>query len=263
MMISLPPLVPMERRPDQVLRISHGGRMDPSDQVGEMSYLPENLSRLRELGSHLVEIDIHETRDRHLVVHHGRKVSVAGKKVAISDINISDAVHLDAINQLQLFEAVLTNIADSGLGLYADVKSLSKESVISLTSTIRVASMADRTILASKVPSSVKAFAQQAPDIPRAILFSSHETNPIGLAREARADFVHPCWESEPRPDGLLTSELLISLRTKNVGVICWHEERPAVLRSLIELGVDGICSDKPHLLTKLAKNARMAFERS
>jgi glycerophosphoryl diester phosphodiesterase len=37
------------------------------------------------------------------------------------------------------------------------------------------------------------------------------------------------------------------------VGVVCWHEERPEVIAELLALGVDGICTDEPALLTRLA----------
>ncbi len=39
------------------------------------------------------------------------------------------------------------------------------------------------------------------------------------------------------------------SVREAELGIICWHEERPSEIAALQALGVDGICSDRPELL--------------
>jgi glycerophosphoryl diester phosphodiesterase len=73
--------------------------------------------------------------------------------------------------------------------------------------------------------------------------------NPLLLARALQADYVHPCWEHEPEPHRLLTADWLAQVRAAGLGVICWHEERPAEIAALKALGVTGICSDNPELL--------------
>ncbi len=39
--------------------------------------------------------------------------------------------------------------------------------------------------------------------------------------------------------------------RAAGLGIVCWHEERPKVIRALRQLGVDAICSDLPELFTQ------------
>jgi putative hydrolase of the HAD superfamily len=41
----------------------------------------------------------------------------------------------------------------------------------------------------------------------------------------------------------------LAQVRNANLGVVCWHEERPEVIDGLCQVGVDAICSDQPELL--------------
>jgi glycerophosphoryl diester phosphodiesterase len=109
--------------------------------------------------------------------------------------------------------------------------------------------MTARTILASADPQTVAAFSRISDTIPRAVLFHGLAEDPVRLARQARADFIHPCWEAEEHPDRLLSPAWLDTVRAQGLGVVTWHEERPDVLVALRALGVDGICTDAPGLL--------------
>ena len=67
------------------------------------------------------------------------------------------------------------------------------------------------------------------------------------------ADCVHPCWEhASPTPHKLLSPALIAGIRQRGLGIILWHEERPAGLRGLVRLDVDGICTDMPDLLSRI-----------
>jgi glycerophosphoryl diester phosphodiesterase len=71
----------------------------------------------------------------------------------------------------------------------------------------------------------------------------------VSLARACGASFVCPGWESDPHPSALLTPDWLCAVRAAGLRVISWHEERPVEIAALKQLGVDGICSDRPELL--------------
>jgi len=88
-----------------------------------------------------------------------------------------------------------------------------------------------------------------APELLTSVLFSSTHVDPVQLAQAAQANFVHPCWERYERPNSLLTPEWVARVRQADLGIICWHEERPEEIAALRRLGVDGICSDAPELL--------------
>jgi glycerophosphoryl diester phosphodiesterase len=82
-------------------------------------------------------------------------------------------------------------------------------------------------------------------------LFSSVHVDPVALASAVKADYVHPCWERFESPSSLLTPEWIERVRDAGLGIVCWHEERPAEIAALNALGVDGICSDQPELLVR------------
>jgi glycerophosphoryl diester phosphodiesterase len=70
-------------------------------------------------------------------------------------------------------------------------------------------------------------------------------------------DYVHPCWErASPTLHKLLTSEMIAGIRRRGLGIIVWHEERPAELRELVRLDVDGICTNTPDLLAGVLARA-------
>ena len=67
------------------------------------------------------------------------------------------------------------------------------------------------------------------------------------------ADYVHPCWEDESAtPPNLLTPALIAGIRRQGMGIVVWNEDRPAELRELIKLNVDGICTDAPDVLAEI-----------
>jgi glycerophosphoryl diester phosphodiesterase len=159
-------------------------------------------------------------------------------------------------NEVPTVAAVIQAARDSGLGLYADIKSLTIRSAERLVSLLEQEGMAGRTILASVRSDIVVRCAEVAPDIPRSVLFASTLEEPVQLATSVGAHYVHPCWERLARPDHLLAEGWLNRVRANGLGVICWHEERPEVIRGLLELGVDGICTDRPSRLAEMAQEA-------
>ncbi len=87
------------------------------------------------------------------------------------------------------------------------------------------------------------------PRLRTSVLFSSTDLDPVQLARVIGATYVPPCWERFERPSELLTREWVDRVPGAGLGIIAWHEERPAEIAALRQLGLDGICSDAPELL--------------
>lgn len=201
-----------------------------------------------------MEFDIHVTGDDQLVVCHDPTVTTNGRKTWLADHALVD--HQDALSRsgVPTVQEVISAARDAGLGLYVDVKSLTRRAAQHLVDMLHAEEMADSAILASPRSDLVALCGEIAPNVPRAVLFPSTLEEPVQLATAVSAHFVHPCWEAQPRPDQLLVGAMLERIRANNLGIICWHEERPEVLESLCELGVDGICTDTPGLLTEITQ---------
>lgn len=245
---ALPSLAPLPRRgPADVLRIAHRG-------AGAVErYGSDDLVQVAAQGAHLVEFDLHVTGDDHLVARHDPVVEVGGAPVWLADSRLADVRPSLQRDGVPTVGDVVCAAKQAGLGLYADIKSLTVGAAERLISLLDSEGMADRTILASGRSDIVARCAEVAPDIPRAVLFASTLEEPVQLARAIHAQYVHPCWERLPRPNEFMAGPWLERVRAHGLGVICWHEERPAVVQGLYELGVDGICTDEPELLVQIA----------
>jgi glycerophosphoryl diester phosphodiesterase len=237
------------RRRSQILRIAHRGGHNGSE-----GYSPANLQHVAALGATMVEFDLHVTGDHRFVVTHDPRVrSRSGQDLWLVEHSLPELIDLTGASNLLPVEAVLQAARDASLGIYVDLKTMTRTAMDYLVHAIDDLHLADSTILASVRSDIVRDCSLWAPTIPRAVLFASTLEEPVQLAASSAADFVHPCWEVQPRPDALLAGDWIERVRGHGRGVICWHEERADVLERLCDLGVDGICTDDPALLTAVA----------
>jgi glycerophosphoryl diester phosphodiesterase len=249
----LPALRPAnDRLPAEILRIAHRGA------GGAERYGASDLKEVAAQGAHLVEFDLHVTKDDHLVARHNPRINMDGRTVWLADQRLTE-VH-DALERdgSPTVASIVRAAREARLGLYADIKTLTRRSAERLADLLETEAMATHTILASVRSDIILCCTQVAPHIPSAVLFSSTLEEPVQLAKSIGAQFVHPCWESQPAPDQLLEGPWIERVRANDLGVICWHEERPELLRRLCDIGVDGICTDDPGLLTQVALSRKL-----
>lgn len=234
-------------RQQTVLTIAHRGAS---------ARAPENtLQAIRlaaEMGADMVEMDVHLTADGVPVVIHDadleRTTSGSG---CVEEMTLEEVQSLDAGNGQRvptLYEA-LSLCRELGIGAYVELKAPGTPVAVALA--VRQTHMTFYTIFGSFDPKLVREVKRVLPHAYTSVLFHDVEVDPVLLARQAQADYVHPCWENAaPRPDFILTPTWVERVHAQGLGVITWHEERPAVVRALCALGVDGICSDQPDIVT-------------
>lgn len=239
---------PHERR---VLRIAHRGA---SAYARENS--PESLRAAAELGADMVEIDIHTSADDIPIVTHDSSL----KRLYGIDGNISDydweslRALTAAKGSIMDFDEALALCKALGLGLYLDIKRLSSQAAQSIFASVDARHYGKQVIFGSFRPDYLADIKAARPEAETSILFNALDIDPVKLAGAVRADYVHPCWEwRAEQPHRLLTPEWIAALRQADVGIVCWHEERPSEIAALKALGVDAICSDKPELLNEVA----------
>ena len=236
---------PNERRG---IRIAHRGA---SAYAQENSL--ESFHKAAELGSDMVEVDIRNTSDNQPVIAHDaslkRLYNVDGQ---ISDYTLDELKEITKSSPISTFEETVKVCRELHMGLYLDIKEISEESAIIIFDVIDRHHFIKNSIFGSFRPDHLADIKANRPDALTSILFSSIHVDPVALAQSIQADYVHPCWERRaPQPHKLLTSEWLAAVRTANLGIVCWHEERPDEIEALWNLGVDAICSDMPELLAR------------
>lgn len=147
-----------------------------------------------------------------------------------------------------------------GLGLYLDIKAVDMRGMPTVFAQLKQHHMIRYAVFGSFRPDWLAEIKAYEPNAVTSVLFSFVYVEPVTLAHSVSADYVHPCFERFDSPQQYIAGEWLQRVRDAGLGVMCWHEERPDVIRTLYELGVDGICSDQPELLTTEA-NKHSGFE--
>ena len=231
-----------------LLRIAHRGAS---------AYAPENsliaFHKAAAMGADSVEIDMHVTADDIPVAAHDSSLQrVFGVKAEIRDLTLDQlrAILPNDRDPIPTFEAVASTCLDLKLGLYLDVKRLTRGGGEQIFAILMRCGLLDYTIFGSFQPDLLAEIKLAMPNVRTSILFGSPAIRPVALAEAVGADFVHPCWENAaPEPHKLLTPDWIGAVRAAKLGIVCWHEERPQEISALRDLGVDAICSDTPEVL--------------
>jgi glycerophosphoryl diester phosphodiesterase len=224
---------------------------------GAAAHAPHNtlasFRKAAELGADMVELDVQRTADGQVAVIHDLYLKTSGGRLMpVHDAALAElqSVDLGRGEHVPSFPQALAVCKQLGLGIYIELKDGGAAPLVIAALTEQ--DYASACLAGSFRPDWVADFHAAAPHIGTSILFGSKAIDgprAVRLAQACGTTFVHPCWESGLHPSELLTAEWLGAVRAAGLGVITWHEERPAEIAALKRLGVDGICSDRPELL--------------
>ena len=235
---------PQERR---VIRIAHRGAS---------AYAQENslaaFHKAAELGADMVEVDVRFTADGIPVIAHDENLKrVYGVDGLVGDYTLEELGKITPADRepLVTFDQLVETCRELQIGLYLDIKQLNSKTAGRMFDILDRHGMFGATIFGSFRADWLAEIKAIEPRARTSILFSSIHVDPVPLAQSIQCDYVHPCWERFEQPHTLITAEWLGAVRSAGLGVVCWHEERPAEIKALQNLGVNGICSDEPELL--------------
>ena len=237
--------IPPEQR--RVLRIAHRGA---SAYALENSL--ESIRVAANLGADMVEIDIRATADGFpIVIHDSSLKRTHGIDGNISDFSMDELRNMTANKgQIISFDQAVSLCRELGMGLYLDIKQLKTDAAIAMFEILDRQHYLGHTVFGSFRPDYLADIKAARPDATTSILFGAVHLDAIKLAQSIGADYVHPCWENRARqPHKLLTADWVAAVHKANLGIVCWHEERPSEIAALKALGIDAICSDMPELL--------------
>ncbi len=189
------------------------------------------------LGAGGIELDVHQTRDGVIVVHHDPTVRDG------TPINTLDAAELlryplapDVV--IPTLAEVLECVAPFATVVYVEVKG---RGIAGRPIEAAVVDVLDR----SPVPTAVHAFDHRVaarvtalrPQLPTGILLDSYLIDPVAALRAAGARDYWQSWE-------FIDQTLVDRVHDAGGRVIAWTVNAPAQVRALDAMGVDGICSD-------------------
>ena len=224
-----------------------------------------------------LELDVQVTRDGVLVVHHDPRLNRShcvrddGRPVenlrlsrldfaALADIDCGGRANpkfpeqrtapgeriprLDQVLELAgqadypVRLSIEIKMQDSGSGRTAD------ELAALIVEAVRAPGLEERSIIQSFQPEALRAVAELAPELDRAILVRDPGTYDRAV-EQSRATIL------SPRHDGL-TVAAVERFHQRGIAVIPWTVNKPKAIRRMISWGVDGIISDYPDRVLRI-----------
>jgi glycerophosphoryl diester phosphodiesterase len=223
---------------------------------GARAHAPDNtllgFRTAAALGADMVEFDVQRTADGHTVVVHDYHLTDGDGRawpVQRSTLDELRAIDLGQGERIPTFAEALKVCIEENLGAYIEIKD--GDVITDVITTLRDEKYGGHCILSSFRPDWLATVKDIEPKLMTSILFGAPSVAAVKLAQSVKATFVHPCWERFPNPSALLTPEWVSRVRDANLGIVCWHEERPEEIAALRRIGVDAICSDAPELLLR------------
>lgn len=226
---------------------------------GASAYEPENtlraFARAIEMEATLIELDVHLSRDRELVVIHDADLSRTTTGTGrVSELTLDEIRRFDA--GLGEHVPTLGEVIDLVRGqvqLYIELKG--QQTPAAVVDTLQAKDFIDQAIVGSFYPWLPQKAKFLEPALRTSVLVAwrDRQADFVDCALAVNADYVHLCWEhGSPTPHQLLSADLITSIRRQGLETILWHEERPEELVKLIQLDVYGICTNTPDVLASI-----------
>ncbi|MEE8116123.1 MAG: glycerophosphodiester phosphodiesterase [Gemmatimonadales bacterium] len=207
---------------------------------GASAYEPENsiaaFRRAVELGADGIELDVHETADGELVVVHDPNLDgepIAGLPVA--DVRTRRLPNGESIPTLAEALAVI----GPDVTAFIEVKTVSTHRDTRLFAIIDAAPDRDRCHVHSFDHRIIKRLGAGRPGLVGGVLSASYPIDPVEQVTAAGAATL---WQQADHVDRPLVG----AIHDAGYRLYAWTVDAPERMRELAELGVDGLCTNKP-----------------
>lgn len=223
---------------------------------GASAHAPENtlaaFRLAREQGADAVELDAQLCASGEVVVLHDDTLDrTTNGKGPLSQWSLDALRALDAgkgerVPLLsEVFEEVGSNLLINVEVKIDTLRNTGLEAAV--VDVVRRHNIAERILLSSFNPLTVRRLAALAPDIPRAFIYSPEE--PVYL-RQVWFGAITPHQFRHPH-HSMVTAEMVEQMRKRNLRVSAWTVDDPADIRRMAQCGVYGIVGNSPLTIRK------------
>jgi glycerophosphoryl diester phosphodiesterase len=206
---------------------------------GASALAPENTLRAVELaiayGLDFVEVDVHLSRDRELVVIHDDDLQrTHGRRERVAELTAAELAPLDVPRLRDVFA-----LARGRIGVYVELKG--ERTGAALTDFFASgAARGVQVVVGSFEPALL---AELRAEAPKSVLFEATSAKRmVAQCRRLDATYAHPCF----RP---LTAAIVHQLHLAGLRVMAPHTNDLAEAKQFAEIGIDVIATDDPRLL--------------
>ena len=250
---------------------------------GGAALRPENtlaaFAHALEIGADVLEMDVQLTADNAIVCIHDRTVDrTTNGRGAVAALSLDHIRSLDAGHKwsadggqthpfrgkglrVPMLEEVLSTFPAARMNI--EIKYSGVSLAQALCSVIRSTGMGNRVLVASVREEEVDAFRDACPEV--ATSMTRREAWVFYGAQLAGLEAAYaPPVRALQIPDRIgsermVTASLIAAAHRRNLKVHVWTVNDPERMKELMQFGVDGIITDRPHILISLVRDAGTA----
>lgn len=234
---------------------------------GYSARAPENtlaaFTAAREAGIPGIELDVHRCATGELVVIHDHDLQrLSGTDGIVEEESLASLRKLDVGSRfsesftgerIPLLEEVFDTLGDS---VYYDVEIKNREDEPGplerdLVDLIRGRALAQRCLISSFNPYTIRLVKALDPQLPTAIIYSSEPSVPFAL-RHGEGRFIAHCDVLKPSMKKMKPWPLFVNQMLMGYPVITWTVDSPDTAARILKLNVTGVISNDPAPLLSL-----------
>ena len=226
---------------------------------GASSYATDNTITSYRLahaqGAKFIELDIRRTADAQPVVFHDSTIPIPGEcEQRVERLTLATllGIPLAGGERIPRWEEVIALSQSLDVGIYIELKDTDPALTTHLVDTLREARWLDRCILFGPRPDHVFFVREIAPEAQTAFSYRNASIDPILIAQACNATGLNLAWEDYPDPCALITPAWLARVRQAGLRIMSWHEEREPVMRQLVTLGIEDLCTNDPAMTQRV-----------
>lgn len=230
---------------------------------GASSYATDNTITSYRLahaqGAKFIELDIRRTADAQPVVFHDSTIPIPGEcEQRVERLTLATllSIPLAGGERIPRWEDVIALSQSLDVGIYIELKDTDPALTTHLVDTLREARWLDRCILFGPRPDHVFFVREIAPEAQTAFSYRNASIDPLLIAQACNATGLNLAWEDYPDPCALITPGWLARVRAAGLRIMSWHEEREPVMRQLVALGIEDLCTNDPAMTRRVIEAA-------
>ncbi len=221
------------------------------------------------VGTDILELDIHLTADNQLVVRHDEIIDTTTKGTGrIADMTLAELQQFDVgfheidYPNLRAPDGIVIPTLESlfkrmpSSRYLIELKPVETRAADHLCQLVKDNGLVDQVVVGSFHSSVLKYFRQTCPGIPTSMGQSEVAwmvvLNHLGLTHLLSPEAVSVQVPMSYAGVNILTPALVKAAHKLNLRIDVWTINDPGIMQSLIEMGVDGVITDRPDLLSAL-----------
>jgi len=212
---------------------------------GASGYEPENtlrsVKKALELGADMVEVDVHVSRDGCMVViHDARLERTTNGKGYVKDMTLKELKKLDAGlgERIPTLEEVVQLVRGKAQ-LVVEMKVPGTEERVQ---EIEENGLENEALITSFYHPVIRRVKELNPNVQAGVIIASRPVKPVQPAIDANANALFPKYT-------FVDQQMVLAAHKNNLAVYPWTMDTLSEIKPLIEMGVDGIVTNKPDVL--------------